>query len=105
MVKQEYKFPFCEKKTLLENLPMAFSPVLLSDKGSVELSKKWYFLAFQRLELGRADNSRMFIFLIAFEDGTSANISFSDPIYIHLHSLFQKKVKQGTWGATAVDMT
>lgn len=27
--------------------------------------------------------------------------SFCDPIYIHLHSLFQKMVKQGTWAATA----
>ncbi|KAF2979680.1 hypothetical protein EK904_003036 [Melospiza melodia maxima] len=59
--------------------------------GSVEICKKLSFLAFQRLDLGRTDNSRMFIFLTAFEDGTSPNISFCDPIYIHLHSLFQKQ--------------
>lgn len=47
-------------------------------------------LAFQELELATADNPRTFVFLIAFEDGT-ADISFSDPIFIHLHSLFQEK--------------
>lgn len=47
----------------------------------------------------------MFVFQLSLEDGTSPNISFSYPFYIHLHSLFPKKVKQGTRAATAVDVT
>lgn len=89
MVKQEYKFSFCKKKKKpLRDFQWLFFLFLLSDKRSEEICRKWCFLAFQKLEFDRADNSRMFVFLLSFEDGIS--LSLIPFIFTYIPS-FEKK--------------
>lgn len=89
MVKQEYRLSFCKKKKTFWDFQWLFLLFLLSDKGSS--LQEVVLLGFSEAGISRADNSKIFFFLIAFEDGTFPNIF----LWSHLYSLTFPLSKNG----------